>query len=96
MQPVPVQRSSRRSSGGSFCALRSRPARWVTDAAVSCLVIPSASAHIVVVAMHAPWNEHARPASDLEIAEVFSPEDVLQRLPGGSFCDQLVQQGAFG
>jgi len=77
MQPVPVQRSSRRSSGGSFCALRRRPARWVTDAAVSCLGICSARAQYAVAAIHIPRDEHAPSTSYLQIAEIFGPEDIL-------------------
>jgi hypothetical protein len=45
MQPVPVQRSSRRISGGSLCALRSNVTRYETEAAVSCLSVALAIAH---------------------------------------------------
>jgi hypothetical protein len=38
MQPVPVQRSRTRSSGGRFCAFRRRPTRCETEAAVSALL----------------------------------------------------------
>jgi hypothetical protein len=41
IQPVPVHRSRTRSSGGRFSALRSRPKRCVTEAAVSALFVIS-------------------------------------------------------
>lgn len=91
MHPVPVQRSSRRNSVGSFCASRSNRTRFVTMAAVSCLEQCEIIILCRVLAIHRPGNEHAGSTPYLQIAEVLGAENVLQRLSRGSFSDQLTQ-----
>jgi hypothetical protein len=89
MQPVPVQRSRSRSSGGKPCAFCSERTRCVIEAAVSCLA-PSISEVSRKRAGNPPWNERARSAPYLQIAKVLGAKYVLQRFPQRSFPYQLV------
>jgi hypothetical protein len=44
--------------------------------------------------MHAPRDQHARPAANLQVAKELGAQDVLQRLPGRPVLDQLPQHRA--